>query len=128
MAEITSPHTRFHSLQIANKGESLSWTQDGIRLPAMGRCKEIFAYLFEEPKDGIGAQRRLSVARAACLTPTSKKYANWIRKSAGKTADGWNNTSPRFAKPRSVPSGPMPGWTSPVPKSPRQTVSEPTGT
>ena len=58
MAEITSPHTRFHSLQIANKGESLSWTQDGIRLPAMGRCKEIFAYLFEEPKDGIGAQRR----------------------------------------------------------------------
>ena len=38
MAEITSPHTRFHSLQIANKGESLSWTQDGIRLPAMGRC------------------------------------------------------------------------------------------
>ena len=58
MAEVTSPHTRFHSLQIANSGESLSWTQDGIRLPAMGRCKEIFTHLFEEPKDGIGAQRR----------------------------------------------------------------------
>ena len=25
----------------------------------MGRCKEIFAYLFEEPKDGIGAQAAL---------------------------------------------------------------------
>ena len=69
----------------------------------------------------------LSVARVACLTPISKKYANWIRKSAGMTADGWNNTSPRFAKLRSVPSEPMPGWISPDPKSPRQTVSEPTG-
>jgi len=58
MAEITSPHTRFHSLEIANKGESLAWTQDGIRLPAMGRCKEIFTHLFEEPKDGTDAQRR----------------------------------------------------------------------
>lgn len=58
MAEITSPHTRFHSLEIANKGESLAWTEDGIRLPGMSRCSEIFAYLFEEPKNGTAAQRR----------------------------------------------------------------------
>jgi len=58
MAEITSPHTRFHSLQIANKGESLSWTTDGIRLPGRSRCRQIFAHLFEEPKDGTDAQRR----------------------------------------------------------------------
>ena len=58
MAEVTSSHTRFHSLQIANKGESLSWTADGIRLPGMSRCKQIFAHLFEEPKDGTSAQRR----------------------------------------------------------------------
>ncbi|MDF1816067.1 MAG: DUF1552 domain-containing protein, partial [Verrucomicrobiales bacterium] len=58
MAEITSPHTRFHSLEIANKGESLSWTADGIRLPGMSRCREIFYYLFEEPKNGTEAQRR----------------------------------------------------------------------
>ncbi|MEZ5299813.1 MAG: DUF1552 domain-containing protein [Verrucomicrobiales bacterium] len=58
MAEVTSPHTRFHSLEVANKGESLAWTADGIRLPGMSRCREIFAHLFEEPKDGTAAQRR----------------------------------------------------------------------
>ena len=58
MAEVTSPHTRFHSLEISNKGESLAWTADGIRLPGMSRCSEIFAHLFEEPKHGTAAQRR----------------------------------------------------------------------
>ncbi len=58
MAEVTSPHTRFHSLEIANKGESLAWTADGIRLPGISRSSEIFAHLFEEPKDGTAAQRR----------------------------------------------------------------------
>ncbi|MCA8995256.1 MAG: DUF1552 domain-containing protein, partial [Planctomycetaceae bacterium] len=58
MAEVTSTYTRFHSLEIANKGDSLAWTADGIRLPGMSRCSEIFAHLFEEPKDGTAAQRR----------------------------------------------------------------------
>ncbi|QDT27603.1 DUF1552 domain-containing protein [Gimesia panareensis] len=58
IAEVTSPHTRFHSLEISNKGESLAWTADGIRLPGMSRCSEIFSYLFEEPKHGTAAQRR----------------------------------------------------------------------
>lgn len=58
MAEVTAPHTRFHSLEIANKGESLGWTADGIRLPGMSRCRQIFAHLFEEPKNGTDAQRR----------------------------------------------------------------------
>ena len=58
IAQVTSPHTRFHSLEIANKGESLAWTADGIRLPGMARCSEIFAHLFEEPKNGTAAQRR----------------------------------------------------------------------
>lgn len=58
MAEVTAPHTRFHSLEIANTGESLSWTADGIRLPGMSRCGKIFAHLFEEPKSGTEAQRR----------------------------------------------------------------------
>jgi hypothetical protein len=30
--------------------DSLAWTADGVRLPAMRRCSEIFASLFEEPK------------------------------------------------------------------------------
>ncbi|MEZ6088119.1 MAG: DUF1552 domain-containing protein [Pirellulaceae bacterium] len=58
MAEVTSPHTRFHSLEISNKGESLAWTIDGIRLPGMSRCGDIFAHLFEEPKSGTASQRR----------------------------------------------------------------------
>lgn len=58
MAEVTSPHTRFHSLEISNKGDSLAWTADGIRLPGMSRSSQIFAHLFEEPKEGTGARRR----------------------------------------------------------------------
>lgn len=58
MAEVTSSHTRFHSLEISDRGESLAWTADGIQLPGMSRCSEIFAYLFEEPKSGTASQRR----------------------------------------------------------------------
>ena len=67
MAEVTSPHTRFHSLEVANKGESLAWTADGIRLPAMNRCSQIFAHLFEEPKNGTDAQRRDLRRKASVL-------------------------------------------------------------
>lgn len=58
MAEITAKHTRYPSMEIALTGESLGWTADGVRLPAMRRCSEIFASLFEEPKGGTKAQRR----------------------------------------------------------------------
>lgn len=67
IAEITSPHTRFHSLEIANKGDSLSWTPDGIRLPGMSRCSQIFARLFTEPKNGTAAQRRALRRKASVL-------------------------------------------------------------
>ena len=58
MAEITAQHTRTSSMEIALNQESLAWTADGVRLPAMRRCSEIFASLFEEPKNGKSAQRR----------------------------------------------------------------------
>src|SRR3954464_12665656 len=48
MAEITATHTRYPSMEIALTGESLAWTADGVRLPALKRCSEIFASLFEE--------------------------------------------------------------------------------
>ena len=67
MAEVTAPHTRFHSLEVANKGESLAWTADGIRLPGMSRCQQIFAHLFEEPKNGTAAQRRELRRKASVL-------------------------------------------------------------
>lgn len=58
MAEVTAKHTRYSSLEIAITQDSLAWTVDGVRLPAMRRCSEIFAALFEEPKGGTAVQRR----------------------------------------------------------------------
>jgi hypothetical protein len=58
MAEITAPHTRYASMEVALTGDSLAWTADGVRLPALRRCSEIFASLFEEPKGGKTVQRR----------------------------------------------------------------------
>jgi hypothetical protein len=58
MAELTAQHTRTSSMEIALTQDSLAWTADGVRLPAMRRCSEIFASLFEEPKNGKSAQRR----------------------------------------------------------------------
>jgi len=58
MTEITAQHTRYPSMEVAITQDSLAWTADGVRLPAMRRCSEIFASLFEEPKGGKTAQRR----------------------------------------------------------------------
>jgi hypothetical protein len=58
MAEITAPHTRYPSMEVAITGRSLAWTADGVPLPAIRRCSEIFASMFEEPKGGKTAQRR----------------------------------------------------------------------
>jgi hypothetical protein len=80
MAEVTSPHTRFHSLEIANKGESLAWTADGIRLPGMSRCSEIFAYLFEEPKNGTTAQRRALRRKGSVLDANLEEVRSLERK------------------------------------------------
>ena len=58
MAELTAQETRISSLEVAITQESLAWTADGVRLPAMRRCSEIFASMFEAPKGGIAAQRK----------------------------------------------------------------------
>jgi hypothetical protein len=59
MAEITAQHTRYPSMEVAlGSSCSLAWTADGVRLPPMRRCSEIFASMFEEPKGGTAAQRR----------------------------------------------------------------------
>ncbi|RLS54996.1 MAG: DUF1552 domain-containing protein [Planctomycetota bacterium] len=58
MAEVTAKHTRYPSMEIALTGDSLGWTADGVRLPSMRRCSEIFASLFAEPKGGTAAQRK----------------------------------------------------------------------
>ena len=58
MAEITAPQTRYPSMEVALTQGSLAWTADGVQLPALRRCSEIFASLFEEPKGGKTVQRR----------------------------------------------------------------------
>lgn len=80
MAQVTSPHTRFHSLEISNKGESLAWTADGIRLPGMSRCSQIFAHLFEEPKSGTAAQRRALRRKGSVLDANLAEVRSLERK------------------------------------------------
>jgi hypothetical protein len=67
MAEVTAEHTRYPSIEIAITQESLAWTADGVPLPAMRRCSEIFSALFEEPKGGTAAQRRALRRKASVL-------------------------------------------------------------
>ena len=58
MAEVTAQHTRYPSMEIAINGGSLAWTADGVPLPPLRRCSEIFASMFGEPEGGKAAQRR----------------------------------------------------------------------
>ena len=67
IAEVTGQHTRYPSLEIAITEGSLAWTADGVQLPAMRRCSEIFASLFEEPKGGVAAQRKALRRKASIL-------------------------------------------------------------
>ena len=67
MAEVTAQHTRYPSMEIALTQGSLAWTTDGVQLPALRRCSEIFASMFEEPKGGIKAQRKALRRKASVL-------------------------------------------------------------
>ncbi|HWL08997.1 MAG TPA: DUF1552 domain-containing protein [Planctomicrobium sp.] len=67
MAEVTAQHTRFPSMEVALTQGSLAWTADGVQLPALRRCSEIFASLFEEPKGGTAAQRKALRRKASVL-------------------------------------------------------------
>ena len=87
IAEVTAPHTRFHSLEIANKGESLAWTSDGIRLPGMSHCRQIFAHLFEEPSGGTGAQRR-ALRRKGSVLDANLEEVRLLEKKMGAEDKG----------------------------------------
>jgi hypothetical protein len=58
MAQVSAPLTRFSSLELSNQGGSLAWSADGIQLPAQSNPGVAFRELFEDPKGGMGAQRR----------------------------------------------------------------------
>ncbi|MEO0445782.1 MAG: DUF1552 domain-containing protein, partial [Verrucomicrobiota bacterium] len=85
MAQFTGEHTRYPSMEIAITQGSLAWTADGVQLPAMRRCSEIFASLFEEPKGGIEAQRK-ALRRKASILDDNLVEVRRLEKSLG-TAD-----------------------------------------
>ena len=82
MAEITAQHTRYSSMEVAITQDSLAWTADGVRLPAMRRCSEIFASLFEEPKGGKTAQRR-ALRRKSSVLDANLEEVRQLEKKMG---------------------------------------------
>ena len=87
MAEVTALQTRVSSLEIALTQDSLAWTADGVRLPAMRRCSEIFASLFEEPKNGKTAQRR-ELRRRGSVLDSNLEEVRQLEKKMGTEDKG----------------------------------------
>ena len=87
MAEVTSPHTRFPSLEIALTQNSLAWTADGVQLPALRRCSEIFSSMFEEPKGGISAQRK-GLRRKASVLDDNLAEVSQLKQKMGSEDKG----------------------------------------
>jgi hypothetical protein len=87
MAEITAQHTRYPSMEVAITQDSLAWTADGVRLPAMRRCSEIFASMFEEPKGGKEAQRR-ALRRKGSVLDANLAEVRHLEKKMGSEDKG----------------------------------------
>lgn len=68
MARVTEVQTRFSSMQLSSENRrSLSWTADGVALPDDSVPGVIFRRLFQEPKEGVGVQRRQIQRRGSIL-------------------------------------------------------------
>lgn len=87
MAELTAKDTRYPSMEIALTGDSLGWTADGVRLPSMRRCSEIFASLFAEPKGGTAAQRR-SLRRKGSVLDANLAEVRRLEQAMGSADKG----------------------------------------
>jgi hypothetical protein len=87
MAEVTAPHTRYPSMEVALTGSSLAWTADGVRLPSLRRCSEIFASLFEEPKGGKIVQRR-ALRRKGSVLDANLAEVRQLEQKMGKEDKG----------------------------------------
>ena len=87
MAEITAQQTRVASMEIALTDQSLAWTADGVQLPALRRCSEIFASLFEEPKGGKTVQRR-ALRRKGSVLDANLAEVRRLEQKMGKEDKG----------------------------------------
>jgi hypothetical protein len=87
MAEITAQQTRVASMEVALTQGSLAWTADGVQLPALRRCSEIFASLFEEPKGGKVVQRR-ALRRKGSVLDANLAEVRQLEQKMGKEDKG----------------------------------------
>lgn len=87
IAEVTAPHTRYPSMEVALTQGSLAWTADGVQLPALRRCSEIFTSLFEEPKGGKQAQRR-ALRRKGSVLDANLDEVRQLEKKMGSEDKG----------------------------------------
>jgi hypothetical protein len=67
MSQVTALKTRYSSLELSNQGQCLSFSADGIGLPAQANPSVVFRELFEEPQGGIAGQRRNLHRRGSIL-------------------------------------------------------------
>ena len=67
MAEVQGNATRFSSLEMAIEGTSLSWSKDGIQIPAERNTQQIFNVLFGVEKDSKETIRRRLSRRGSIL-------------------------------------------------------------
>ena len=87
IAQVTGQHTRYPSMEIAITEGSLAWTEDGVQLPAMRRCSEIFASLFQEPKGGVAAHRK-ALRRKASILDDNLAEVRRLEKKMGSADKG----------------------------------------
>ena len=87
MAELTAQQTRIASMEVALTGASLAWTADGVQLPSLRRCSEIFASLFEEPKGGKAVQRR-ALRRKGSVLDANLEEVRQLEKKMGSEDKG----------------------------------------
>jgi hypothetical protein len=90
MAEVTSKQTRFSSLELSisagvgqpNNSTTLSWSRDGVPLPAEDNPRTVFDRLFGEEPGGVDVQRRRLNRRHSVLD-TVLGEAKALRRSIG---------------------------------------------
>ncbi|NBR86598.1 MAG: DUF1552 domain-containing protein [Verrucomicrobia bacterium] len=67
VADVQGVSTRFSSLEMAIEGTSLSWSKDGIQLPAERNTQQLFNQLFGVEKDSKETIRRRLSRRGSIL-------------------------------------------------------------
>jgi hypothetical protein len=95
IAEVTSPQTRFSSLELSissgvgqpNNSNTLSFSRDGIPLPAEDNPRTVFQRLFGEEPGGI-EQRRRKLDRRHSVLDTVLGDAKTLKSSLGTSDRG----------------------------------------